>query len=121
VRLHYAGFFEALAGRFDHSRASTLLGAVRTWPASSSGHAAFPGVHDVRPPSVALDASTSWSSANCHLPRSFEIEGFTLLFTGAGCPVMVLEAGLAETGPADDLRTLEPLIATPPSELLDYF
>jgi hypothetical protein len=72
----------------------------------------LPGVHDVRPPSVALDASTSWSSANCHLPRSFEIEGFTLLFTGAGCPVMVLEAGLAETGPADDLRTLEPLIAT---------
>jgi len=43
------------------------------------------------------------------------------LFTGAGCPAMVLEAGLAETGPADDLRCLEPLMTTPPPELLDYF
>jgi hypothetical protein len=86
---------------------------VRTWRRGSASRQGTP--------SVALDASTSWSSANCHLPRSFEIEGFTLLFTGAGCPVMVLEAGLAETGPADDLRTLEPLIAIPPPELLDYF
>jgi hypothetical protein len=53
-------------------------------------------------------------------PR-FEIEGFALLFTEPGCPAMVCEAGLAETGPADDLRSLEPLMATPPPELLDYF
>ncbi|MGH3722078.1 MAG: GNAT family N-acetyltransferase [Pseudonocardiaceae bacterium] len=50
-----------------------------------------------------------------------EIEGFALLFCGAGCSAMVLEAGLAQTGPTDDLRSLEPLMATPPPELLDYF
>ena len=64
------------------------------------------------PPAAALSRSAA--------PR-FEIEGFALLFTEPGCPAMVCEAGLAETGPADDLRSLEPLMATPPPELLDYF
>jgi predicted acetyltransferase len=50
-----------------------------------------------------------------------KVEGFALLFGGAACPARVLEAGLAQASSAEDLRSLEPLMATPPPELLDDF
>ncbi|MGH3842269.1 MAG: GNAT family N-acetyltransferase [Pseudonocardiaceae bacterium] len=100
---------------------------ARRWPAWARARTTF-SLHD----ELAAWNTGTWdlqiADGQGHLEPAtrstalrLEIEGFALLFSGAGSPAMVLEAGLVETGSADDLRSLEPLMATPLPELLDYF
>ena len=107
----------------DVARAVT----ARRWPAWVRTEATF-YLHDELAPWNTGTWDLHIADGQGHLEPStrpatlrLETEGFALLFSGTGCPAMVLEAGLAQAGPADDLRSLEALMATPPPELLNYF
>jgi predicted acetyltransferase len=107
----------------DVARAVT----TRRWPAWVRAEATF-SLHDELAPWNTGTWDLHIADGQGHLEPSarsatvlVNVEGFALLFSGAGCPAMVLEAGLAQAGSADDFRSLEPLMATPPPELLNYF